>query len=701
MISPRFAQDSLSIQGYLAAQYEKQMNLHRICVAIMFVAGAAIAQEAGKPASAEKPKIEEVIVVTASHAEQRVHDVPAALSVITAEDLAKIPADNYGDILRTVPGVNVTQISAREIQVTARAATNSLATSQLVLLDGRTLYLDFFGFVMWDFLPINVTEIKQIEVVRGPASAIWGANAMTGVINLITKRPKEMVGTSVVVGGGEVGTLFGSVTHAGVRDHWGYKLSAGYYQQDAFDRPTGLIPGTQTQYPVFENQGTRQPKVDLRLDYDISDRSSASLSGGYAGTDGLVHSGIGPFAIKSGSSMTYAKADWSRGAVRASVFANFLDADSTNLLTLGVDGKPVSFSFKTNTYNFDVSNTNVLRERHVLTYGVSARHNEFDLSIAPQGDRRNEYGGFLQDEILFGKARLVAGARWDNMDPIGSVVSPRTALLYSPVPNQTVRVSFSRAFRAPSLINNYLDTGILNTVPLPGGPFAFPTRAVGNPGLSEERMDAYEIGYVSTLPGRVALSASVYRNKTRNFIDFYPAGFYTSSNPPAGWPLPPQFLDVPPLRNALPSSFSYRNVGRIINQGVELALSARPSSAWSWFANYSYQADPQVKGIPAEEINVPPTNRANAGASWDRGIFFLNATVNYQDAAIWRDVLDARFWGPTDRFTSFNAGAGVRVNENITIALTGTNVTNEKIQQHVFGDIISRKITAQIRFRYP
>jgi outer membrane receptor protein involved in Fe transport len=677
------------------------MKLHRICVAILFVAGAAIGQEAEKPAQAAKPKIEEVIVVTASRTEQRVHDVPAAVSVITAEDLEEIPADNYGDILRTVPGVNVTQMSAREIQVTARAATSSVATSQLVLLDGRSVYLDFLGFVMWDFLPVNVTEIKQIEVVRGPGSAIWGANAMTGVINLITKRPKEMEGTSVVLGGGELGTIFGSVTHAGARDRLSYKLSASYYKQDPFDRPTGLIRGTQTPYPSFKNEGTRQPKLDLRMDYDVTDDSILSFSGGYAGTDGLVHSGIGPFDIKSGSSMSYAKADWNRGALRASAFANFLDADSTNLLAIGADGRPVSFSFKTNTYDFDVTNTAVLRDRHVLTYGATVRHNDFDLSIAPLGRQRNEYGAFLQDEMLFGKARWVMGARWDNIDPIGSVVSPRTAFLYSPVPNQTIRVSFSRAFRAPSVINNYLDTAILNPVPLPGGPFVFATRALGNPGLSEEQMDAYELGYVGTFPGRVVLSASVYRNKTRNLIDFYPASFYTSSNPPAGWPLPPELLDAPPLRNSLPSSFSYRNVGQIINRGVELAVNARPSREWSWFANYSYQADPQVKGIAAEEINVPPTNRANVGVSWDRGRFFLNASVNYQDEAIWRDVLDARYWGPTDSFTSMNAGAGVRVNENITISLTGTNVTNERIQQHVFGDIISRKITAQIRFRYP
>ena len=134
---------------------------------------------------------------------------------------------------------------------------------------------------------------------------------------------------------------------------------------------------------------------------------------------------------------------------------------------------------------------------------------------------------------------------------------------------------------------------------------------------------------------------------------------------------------------------------------MELAVNARPSSEWSWFVNYSYQADPDVKGIPAAEINLPPTNRANAGAPWDRGTFFLNGSVNYQDEAVWRDILDARYWGPTDSFTSINASAGVRVNEKTTISVTGTNVMNEKIQQHVFGDIISRKVTAQIRFRLP
>ena len=101
-----------------------------------------------------------------------------------------------------MPGLNITQVSARDINITTRGSTGTLATGQLALLDGRSLYQDFFGFVMWDLLPVNLNEVKQIEVIRGPASAVWGANAFNGVVNVITKSPREMQGSSAVLGFG-------------------------------------------------------------------------------------------------------------------------------------------------------------------------------------------------------------------------------------------------------------------------------------------------------------------------------------------------------------------------------------------------------------------------------------------------------------------------------------------------------------------
>ena len=175
-----------------------------------------------------------------------------------------------------MPGLNITQVSARDINVTSRGATGTLATGHLALLDGRSLYQDFFGFVMWDFLPVNLNEVKQVEVIRGPASAVWGANALNGVVNVITKSPREMQGTSAVIGfgtfdrasGEDSGSLwYVSGTHAAaINDRWAYKLSAGGFSQDAFSRPTGRDPLHLHECLLRDDEGiipgVRQPGLD-------------------------------------------------------------------------------------------------------------------------------------------------------------------------------------------------------------------------------------------------------------------------------------------------------------------------------------------------------------------------------------------------------------------------------------------------------
>jgi outer membrane receptor protein involved in Fe transport len=689
------------------------------------------------PATEEKPEatVEEVIVVTASRTEQPLAEAPAAISVLTAKDIEQIPADDVGDLLRNVPGVNVTQTSARDINMTSRGSTNTLSTSQLVLLDGRSIYLDFFGFVMWDFLPVNFGEIKQIEAVRGPGSAVWGANAMSGVVNLITKRPKEMVGTSLVAGAGEIGTLYGSVTHAGVANNLGYKVSAGYYEQDPYERPTyaGI--------PTFENQGTEQPKGDFRLDWDLSDDTTLNVGGGYAGTDGIVHTGIGPFDIDKGSNLWYVKGDWNRRALRIGAFANFLDADSKNLVSRGINGQPLGFAFSTETYNFDVNNTSIAGNHNILTYGGNYRHSKFDLEIAPQGTDKDEWGVFLQDEILFGeKVRWVIGGRYDDVDPLeDGVFTPRTSLLISPTQHHTFRLSYNEAFRTPSVINSYLDATVL--VGPPSGAFFVPARAQGpsllGVDLVEEHMTAYEVGYVGTYDNGMTLTVAAYENTTEDSIDFYTAREYGGSNippfivppslpqtlrfcfalPPTPLPLAPaQFRTCPPVGvvpgtsipvigfgGLFPSNFSYRNIGEVKDRGVEFGLQHRMGNAWNWFMNASWQDEPEFKGISdLSEQNLPPEWRANAGVGYDVGSWFWSANVNYQDEAFWGDVnLGPSTVGFTDAFTMVNAAIGVRLmEERLTLSVIGNNIFDEDVQQHFFGDIISRKITGQIAYRF-
>src|SRR5258707_9965127 len=231
---------------------------------------------------------QEVVVVSASRREEELINAPATMTVITGEMIANAPSPELVDLMRDVPGMNVSQTSARDVNMTTRAATGTLSDSTLVLLDGRSIYQDFFGFVLWDFVPVDSTEFKQIEILRGPASAVWGANAMTGVINIRTKTPREMAGNRLDIRFGQFdrslkgqpfdgGGLFAvHVLHArAVNDRVAYKVSATLFTQQPFPRPAGAIPGTGTPYPAFENQGTTQPKLDVRVDYDTENGRGA------------------------------------------------------------------------------------------------------------------------------------------------------------------------------------------------------------------------------------------------------------------------------------------------------------------------------------------------------------------------------------------------------------------------------------------
>src|SRR5688500_6354629 len=301
---------------------------------------------------AEPPPYEETVVVSGSRSEQKLGDAPAIMTVIGAQEIGRATSQNFAELLRSVPGLNLTQVSARDINVTSRAATGTLATGLLALLDGRSLYQDMFGFVMWDFLPVNLNEIKQVEVVRGPASAVWGANALYGVVNVITKSPREMQGTSATFGlgtfdraaGADSGSLwYASGTHAqAIDDRWAFKLSVGTYSQDPLSRPTGIIPGSPgagTPFPAYTNTGTSQPKFDSRVDYDYEDGRRLTFSGGVSGTEGIMHSGIGPFDIDSGSVMAYGRVNFTRKALRAAAFTQMLDGDATNLLARNPAGE--------------------------------------------------------------------------------------------------------------------------------------------------------------------------------------------------------------------------------------------------------------------------------------------------------------------------------------------------------------------------
>ena len=693
------------------------------------------AREGKEPEAGEAPAgpfYESVVQVTASKVETSPVDAPAAVTVVDSRVIETSPTLNLGDLLRTVPGMNVTQTSARDYNLITRMPTGVMSTYQLALIDGRPIYQDFFGFVTWDLASIQFDEIRQIEVVRGPASAVWGANAMSGVVNIITKSPREMLGTTVTAGGGAMDREAGEqdegtgwiryvdAAHAWAPDdRWSFKVTGGVYAQDPFLRPAGTIDNAyHTPYPDFANEGTTQPKLDFRADLDFPDgERKLVMAGGYAGTSGMFHTGVGPFRLDDDTWEGYLRTEFSQGGLQARFFVNSLDGSAPGLMSYGLDGKPIEFLFETQTYDGEVRDVRELGRRNRLSYGGNVRRSEFDLSVAPLGSSRDEGGVYLQDEVSLGDHfRWLVGARADFFDVLdGPVFSPRTTFLIKPTEKQAFRVSFNRAFHAPSLLNNYLDMSILNQIDLglidpalAGMTYTFPIHAIGNLDLDETSLDAWEIGFTGQLAPRVRLDFAAYRNEVEDDIFFTQSGSWTSANPPPGWPLPPEVLDLLIAASAfgpgkgLPSEFTYVNLARATYRGIELGVEVVVGRSFLAFANAAWQDEPVPDGYDLSELNLPPTLVFNAGINGSWGRHFADLSLSYSDKAYWQDVLDARYAGWSDSYALLNAGFGVRFGRDrrSTLALKVTNLLDQEVQQHIFGDIIGRQAVVELKMGF-
>ncbi len=199
-------------------------------------------------------------------------------------------------------------------------------------------------------------------------------------------------------------------------------------------------------------------------------------------------------------------------------------------------------------------------------------------------------------------------------------MSPRTALLVKPRPDQTIRFSYNRAFRAPSFINSFLETGFLTQVDLGGGgQVTFPTVATGNRNLKEEGVTAYEVGYIGGF-GATTLGAAVYVNRTTNMIMFTQAEAFMPGSP---------------------ARFTYRNFDAVRDRGLELSVDTRLTPAVTVFANYSWQEDPEPTGFSVSELNLPPSHRVNAGVGFTGRRYFGSLSGRFVDSAFWQD------WDPS------------------------------------------------------
>jgi iron complex outermembrane receptor protein len=214
---------------------------------------------------------EEETVSIASRYEQPISQAPSNVYVITDEDIRHSGATDIPTVLRRVPGLDIMQVTGADFNVSARGDNQLFSNKMLVMVDGRSIYIDGQGLVFWKSLPVTLPEIKRIEVLKGPASVVYGFNAFDGVINIITKSAQELRGTTLQFGGGELGTLSSAAIHAGTVGQLDYRLSAGRDQNQQWRDRDALA--------------FRSHKFNAQTQYNFSNDGILRVAGGFIDTN--------------------------------------------------------------------------------------------------------------------------------------------------------------------------------------------------------------------------------------------------------------------------------------------------------------------------------------------------------------------------------------------------------------------------------
>lgn len=431
--------------------------------------------------------LKEEDVVTATAKLQPLSKAPSNVYVITAEDIRHSGATDLPTILRRVPGLSVMQLSGFEFSVSARGNNQAFANKLLLMVDGRSIYEDGQGTIGWLVLPVSFSEIKRIEVLKGPAAAIYGFNAFDGVVNIITKDPDEMKGTTIQVGAGEFGTIRSSAVHANRLNQIGYRLSTGHDQHQQWRDRNAL--------------SYRSDRFNGLVEYHVTDQLAIRLEGGLirANPTDIVSSDI--IHISSNPTNSYARvavehADY---FVRASWNQSNQSLTNTPLTFLApivsvtdTLGRSTGIPMLSNRYDLWSQYTYQLGTAHRLTGGINYRHNTLSGTLLTGTSQEDRLGVYVQDAwTLWPTLTLHAGARMDLHSAIQPTYSPRVALVYEPIPNHTFRVSGSVAYSPPTLAES---NSVLNTTFVV---FGFPLQSVtqGSHNLEPERIMSYEAEY--------------------------------------------------------------------------------------------------------------------------------------------------------------------------------------------------------------
>ncbi len=640
-------------------------------------------------------------VVTASRYGQQPLDSPSTVTVLSTEDIRMSGATTIPDLLRRVAGVEVMSLSAGQVDLSIRGFNRELSNKVLVLIDGRSVYQDFMGTVVWATLPISMEEIERIEIIRGPASAIYGANAVTGVINILTRTPGEGENEVVAkVGGPDYASASASMTGRNKLLSW--RIGGGYERVERWNRAaeisedSPLVPFTNDQETAM-----RVLRANGRVDIPFLDRGLVSVSGGYADgfTEFYTLGALGNygFDFQAGN----ARLDVGFDPVHLRVFTNHLAGDAGPWLEY-VGERSLRTRLESSIVDSELE---FLRQFstgkivHHLNLGASYRFKTIAWDyLRGDGEPIDEhhFAAFLQEDARLGKFGLVGSLRMDRhpLVPITQTLSPRGALIFRAFPRTSLRLSGGTSFRSPTFLESYL------TLEQPTAADGYYVMTEGDEQLLPERILSGELGLRDESSRFHTADVAVFVNQVTNLIDL------TDLTPNAG-----AYDPVQEGFRAGTTSFSNRP-DTWTGVGVEAELALFPIDGLDVHGTLNWERVFDDDGTEVVVDQATSQWKVNVGASYSSPLrFSLAADIQYASPQVWRlRTFDANGQLiiqeepiPERLIVSAKVATHPFKDDRLELAVSGWNLGamgGQRVREHPKGQLVGGRVYGTVGWRF-
>lgn len=610
----------------------------------------------------------DVVVSTVSRQESTVGKSPAAVFVITGDMIRRSGARSIPEALRMAPGVQVARIDASKWAISIRGFNGRFANKLLVQIDGRSVYTPLFGGVYWDVQDVVLEDVERIEVIRGPGATVWGANAVNGVINIITKKAADTQGVLISGGGGNEERGFATVRYGGqLGADTHYRIYGKYVDRDRGFSTTGI------------SDDWRMRRFGGRLDWQPTCCDTLTLQGdyynGFAGQQAVIPDAMSisrtvddDVHLVGGNVLLR----WTREISDESDWALQFYYDRTERRDT-VQGE------NRDTYDIDFQHRLPAGPCHDLIWGWGYRWSRDVFNTDPltldfgPGRTLDLFSAFVQDEITLREdlLYLTLGAKFENNDFTGFEVQPSIRVLWTPTPQQSVWAAVSRAVRTPSRVDHRFS----NNFPISLMPPTY-LRILGNPAFESEELIAYELGY---------------REQTTDDFSWDVALFYHDYDKLTAYV--PQTPISPPPVLILPQIPTNRMMGE--TYGVELTAAWQLTPCWRVSAAYSFlqiqlHAEAGTGAGSEDGEGKSPHNQVYFQSSWDLAHDMeFDLMVRYVDELSAISVpsyltMDLRWgWRPCRDLEV--AIVGQNLLDSHQLEFTGTDTIGTEVQRGVYG----------------